>query len=239
MARWMALAILSILLINFTPAENKSGEAIRVEAGIDGIPPFIQPWAKVTNIGSEPIDDLEWYVLVISFLPGYTGTCRGSFSLQLGEEKMIRCPSFLAIFGPLTIEFVVNCGYEKCPVIKTLKFFVLPPIMLGGEIEYPEICFDGELQEENGTKKAYVIVTYVEKGVYYNADASTPNIAFIDAFTGEEYYVGENLQLTKEKNNLYTEPVKVGDKIEVQAYPPMVVKWLPTGATITKVEWFW
>jgi len=239
MARWMALAITSILLINFTPAENKSGEAIRVEVGIDGIPPLIQPLAKVKNIGSEPIEHLEWYVLVISFLPRYTGTCRGSFSLQVGDEKIIRCPSFITLFGPLTIEFVVNCGYKKCPVIKTLKFFVLPPIMFGGEIEHPEICFDGELEEENGTKKAYVIVTYVEEGVYYNANASTPNIAFIDAFSGEEYYVGENLQLTEEKNNLYTEPVKVGDKIEVQIYPPMLVKWLPTGATITKVEWFW
>jgi len=33
--------------------------------------------------------------------------------------------------------------------------------------------------------------------------------------------------------------MRVGDKIKVQAYPPMVVKWLPTNATITKIEWFW
>ena len=223
----------------FPVTENQHGDAIKVEAGIQGIPPVIRPWAKVTNIGNETMEDMEWYVLVYSTLLHYENNCHGSLSLQPNEEKTITCPYYIALFGPFTFQFVINHGYEKCPVIKTLKYFVIPPLIFGGEVDYPDMCFDGELQEENGTKRAFVIVTYVEGEVNYNQDSQTPNIAFIDTFTGKEYYVGENLKLVTERENLYTEPMRVGDKIEVQAYPPMVVKWLPTNATITKIEWFW
>lgn len=232
--------VLLLMASFFSIAEEKQGEAIRVEVGVNSIHHFIQPWANVTNIGSEPIEDMQWYVTIYSFLPHYVGTCYGSLSLQQGEEKMIRCPSFFTLFGPFKVQFVVNYGYEKCPVIKTLKFFILPPLMFGGEIEYPEMCFDGELLKENGTERAFIIVTYVEGEVYYNADSTTPNIVFIDAFTGKEYYVGKNLHLVEEKSNLYTGQIKIGDRIElVQVYPPLIVKWLPTGAVITKIEWFW
>jgi len=192
----------------FPVTENQHGDAIKVEVGIQGIPPVIRPWAKVTNIGNETMEDMEWYVVTHSVLLHHEKSCYGSLSLKPKEEKTITCPYSIALFGPFIVQFVINYGYEKCPVIKTLEYFAIPPLIFGGEVDY-------------------------------NQDGQTPNIAFIDTFTGEEYYVGEGLKLITERENLYTEPMRVGDKIEVQAYPPMVVKWLPTNATITKIEWFW
>ncbi len=240
MARLWAFLVLFLLMGgSFPVTENQHGDAIKVEVGIQGIPPVIRPWAKVTNIGNETMEDMEWYVVTHSVLLHHEKSCYGSLSLKPKEEKTITCPYSIALFGPFIVQFVINYGYEKCPVIKTLEYFAIPPLIFGGEVDYPDMCFDGELQEENGTKRAFVMVTYVEGEVDYNQDGQTPNIAFIDTFTGEEYYVGEGLKLITERENLYTEPMRVGDKIEVQAYPPMVVKWLPTNATITKIEWFW
>ena len=236
---WAFLVLFLLAGGTFSIAENQHGEAIKVEVGIQGITPMIHPWARVMNIGDETMEDIEWYAVIYSFFPPHEGSCYGSLSLQPNEEKTITCPYYITLFGPFIVQFVINYGYEKCPVVKTLKFFTLPPLIFGGEVGYPDMCFDGELQEENGTKRAFIIVTYVEGEVDYSQDSQTPNIAFIDTFTGEEYYVGEDLKLVTEKENLYTEPMRAGDKIEVQVYPPMVVKWLPTNATITKIEWFW
>ncbi|RLI52092.1 MAG: hypothetical protein DRO93_15470 [Candidatus Thorarchaeota archaeon] len=209
MARLWAFLVLFLLMGGAFPVtENQHGDAIKVEVGIQGIPPVIRPWAKVTNIGNETMEDMEWYVVTHSVLLHHEKSCYGSLSLKPKEEKTITCPYSIALFGPFIVQFVINYGYEKCPVIKTLEYFAIPPLIFGGEVDY-------------------------------NQDGQTPNIAFIDTFTGEEYYVGEGLKLITERENLYTEPMRVGDKIEVQAYPPMVVKWLPTNATITKIEWFW
>ncbi len=222
---------------------NQDGATLKVIVEDLGFFSFLKPKAKIINIGTEKLEEIRWSIEACTTFPPYKEHTYGTIpSLDVREETIISSnQSFIALFGPVEIQFIVGYGFGRCPVVKTVKLFALVPLAFGGEVEYPEMCFDADLKKINNTWEAYIVVTYVanEGEIYYNRDESTPNITLIDEFNGTAYYIDATLNLTTKKENLYTEPIRVGDRIKVHPYPPMIMIWLPTNAVITKLEWFY